>query len=840
MLDRPAITLLLAFILLVVFGLYVHQFRLDASADSLVLENDENLRYYRSVKARYGTADYIVITYKPYRSLLADESLADLVSLRDSLLAMESVESVNSILDVPLISSPAVSISELQKKVPTLLDTDTDRALARKEFLQSPLYKDMILSKDGKTTALQINFHRDGKYSKLLSRREALREKGQHRQLTDEEAVELETISDEFQQYSILVAARESRDIGMIRAIMNEHRSSAVMHLGGIPMITSDMIDFIRHDLLVFGVGVIVFLIAMMAIIFRKPRYILLPLFCCLITVIFMVGYLGMVDWRVTVVSSNFISLLLIITLSLNIHLVVRYLELLRMHPEADQKTLLQETIRTKVIPSFYTALTTVVAFSSLIVSDIRPVIDFGWMMAIGISAGFVFTFTVLPAIFVLLKPKRVHLRLDITGRFTGFIANLVIQNTRPIMYFFIAFSVLSVAGMFRLTVENRFIDHFKDSTDIYQGMKVIDEELGGTTPMDIIVDADAEFYKSLKEEQAFLEELDMEDEEPGEAGLSGTSYWFNMYRLDKINEIHAYLEQLPESGKVLSLNTAMSMLKTINGGKPLDNYSMSILYKKLPTDIKETLFDPYMSDDANQLRFSVRVYESDPALRRNELIKKVRHDLVNKLGLAEEQVHMTGMVVLYNNMLQSLFRSQILTIGAVFLAIMLLFIILFRSLLMATIAIIPNLFAAGMVLGLMGWLNIPLDIMTITIAAITIGIAVDNTIHYIHRYSDEIIRDHDYAAAVRRCHGSIGRAMYYTSITVITGFSILVFSRFMPTIYFGVLTGFAMFVAIIADLILLPLILMMVKPGVKHMPEARPTRLVPHRYGQTANLLQD
>ena len=466
-LDRPVMTLAVSAILLTVFALYIDQFRLDASADSLVLENDEDLRYYRSVNARYGTEDYVIITYRPYKALLSDETLADLIKLRDSLTKIDRVTSVVSILDAPLINSPAVSISELQKTIRTLLSPDTDKALARKEFLESPLYKDLILSADGKTTALQVNFRKDKTYEELLNRREALREKSLSQKLPTEEIGELNKVSIDFKHYSSIVSARESQDIKTIRAIMEEHRKSAVLHLGGIPMITSDMVDFIKHDLLVFGVGVILFIIAMMAIIFRKLRYILLPLFCCLITVTFMLGYLGMVEWSVTVVSSNFISLLLIITLSLNIHLIVRYLELLRLNPEENQKKLVLETIRTKVVPSFYTAITTIVAFSSLLVSNIRPVIDFGWMMAIGISAGFVVTFTVFPAIFVLLKPEGVHMRRDLTGKFTGFFARMVLQHSKPTLYFFIIFTLISIVGMARLTVENRFIDHFKKTTEI-------------------------------------------------------------------------------------------------------------------------------------------------------------------------------------------------------------------------------------------------------------------------------------------------------------------------------------------------------------------------------------
>jgi predicted RND superfamily exporter protein len=527
-----------------------------------------------------------------------------------------------------------------------------------------------------------------------------------------------------------------------------------------------------------------------------------------------MFGYLGLVQWRVTVVSSNFTSLLLIMTLSLTIHLIERYYELHTENTGASQNYLVLETVKGKALPSLYTALTTIVAFGSLVFSGIRPVIDFGWMMAIGICVAFLMSFALFPASLVLLKAKFILRRHDFTGFLTRNFSYLVERHGKLILVLYSGIILISAAGISQLTVENRFIDHFKETTEIYRGMEMIDRELGGTTPLDVVVDAPADFFsphETADEESTFNDELD--DELNAEAGLSGTSYWYDEYELDTIYAIHDYLDKLPETGKVLSLASTMKMMRQLNEDKPLDNIMLSIIHKKLPQDIKKSLFDPYMSEDGNQVRFSVRVFESDPSLRRKELLEKISLHLVNNIGLPKDQVHLTGMVVLYNNMLQSLYRSQILTIGVVFLAIMLMFIVLFRSIKLALIAIIPNLISAGMVLGLMGWLNIPLDIMTITIAAITIGIAVDNTIHYIHRFLTEIPRDNDYIATMKRCHASVGRAMYYTSITVIIGFSILALSSFTPTIYFGLLTGFAMTVALIANLTLLPILLITLKP---------------------------
>jgi predicted RND superfamily exporter protein len=811
-LQRPVLTLFAIALFIAFFSIYVPNFKLDASADSLVLENDEDLRYYRSIRARYGSDDYLIITYKPTKDLFSKESLSDLRRLRDSLSRIERVESVVSILDVPLISSPPISLSEVSKQVRTLENPSTDISLAKTELLSSLLYKNLIVSPDGKTTALQVIFRRDETFHSLLERRDELREKELITALTEEESDELNKASNEFKQYSADLMDQESRDIATIRAIMDQHRNHAKLYLGGVPMIASDMIAFIRHDLSVFGLGILCFLIVMLSIIFHRPRWVFLSLLCCFASVLFMFGYLGLIEWRVTVVSSNFTSLLLIITLSLTVHLIVRYHELHAENTSASQHYLVLETMKSKALPSLYTALTTIVAFGSLLISGIRPVIDFGWMMAIGIGVAFLISFALFPASLMLLKPKLTLPRHDFTGSLTRTFSILVDKNGKLILTLYIGIALISAIGISALTVENRFIDHFKETTEIYRGMEMIDRELGGTTPLDIIVDAPADFLLSQKEEDNVIND-DFDDELNAEAGLSGTSYWYDEYELDTLQAIHDYLDKLPETGKVLSLATAMKMMQQLNEDKPLDNIMLSIIHKKLPQEIKKNLFDPYISEDGNQVRFAMRVFESDPSLRRNELLKKIRLNLVNKLGLSEDQLHLTGMLVLYNNMLQSLFQSQILTIGFVFLAIMLMFIVLFRSIKLASIAIIPNLISAGMVLGLMGWLNIPLDIMTITIAAITIGIAVDDTIHYIHRFLTEIQKDNDYIATMKRCHASVGRAMYYTSITVIIGFSILALSSFIPTIYFGLLTGLAMTVALIANLTLLPILLITLKP---------------------------
>lgn len=812
--KHPLATLAVMGLIVFGIGFFTRDFHLDASADSLLLENDHDLKYYRSINERYDNAEFLVITYSPKDDLYSPETLNDLRRLRDSLLRLERVASVFSILDAPLIDSPRVTLSNLSHGVRTLESPDIDVALARKEFHTSPLYQNLLVSPDGKTTALQVILTRDETYLSLLQQRNGLLEKQHQGQLTAAEKVRLKQAHGDFDLYAKQLAEQEAQDIAQIRKIMAGHRHQAQLFLGGVPMIVTDMIDFIRSDLAGFGLGVLIFLVAMLILIFRKPRWVILPLTCCFAAVLFMFGFLGLIGWKVTVVSSNFTSLLLIITLSLCVHLVVRYNELTAELPEAEHGELVREMVRSKAVPSIYTALTTIVAFVSLLTSDIRPVIDFGWMMAIGIGFSLALSFVMFPAGLMLCRKKvRFVPRHNITGFITRGCAYTVERYPRLMLTAFAALTLLSLVGISRLTVENRFIDYFKSTTEIYRGMELIDRRLGGTTPLDVIIDADPDFFAArAKEKAADAKEDPLADDffadGATETGLSGSSYWYNSYRIDMLKQIHAYLDGLPETGKVLSLATTMELMRQVNGDRPLDNLTLAVIHKKLPPVIEDALFKPYMSDDGNQVRFSLRVIDSDPTLRRNALLQRIREDLTQRIGLKPEQVHLTGMFVLYNNVLQNLFSSQIKTIGVVFLVIMAMFMVQFRSLRLALIAMIPNLISAGVVLGLMGLMGIPLDIMTITIAAITIGIAVDDTIHYIHRFKEELSGDGDHLAAMKRCHHSVGRAMYYTSITIICGFSILGLSNFMPTIYFGLFTGLAMLIAMFANLTLLPLLL--------------------------------
>jgi len=814
-LKRPGLVIIFILAVVSFLGYKAKDFRLDASAETLVLQNDEDLRYSRLIASRYGLQEYLVMTYAPEGDLFSENVLSNLSRLRDELKRMERVSSVVSILDVPLLESPPVPIKELAANIQTLESQTVDKKLAKIEFKSSPLYQNLLVSPDLKTTALLIYLPNDDIYRDLLARRNDFQEKKAAGPLTAEEGAEFRKVTEQFRNHRDKMKKVRHQDIAEIRSIMDSFRQDAQLFLGGVSMVADDLISFIKNDLKVFGLGVLFFLILTLGIIFRKIRWIFLPILCCAFSAIAMMGLLGLFDWEVTVISSNFISLQLIITMAITIHLIVRYRELSLKNPDAGQRELILDTVRLKMKPCLYAALTTIAGFGSLLICDILPVITFGWMMSAGISVSLVMTFLLFPSVSMLTSKE--SLRPGKKSRFslTPFLAGFTQKHGPFILALSCIAFILSAIGISRLMVENSFIDYFKHTTEIYQGMKVIDQNLGGTTPLDVIVDFEevAASVPDMASETETEDGDEFDEFDEFDEAESKNKYWFTSAKMARVVTVHNYLDSMPETGKILSLGTMMKVAEKLNDGKPLDNFQLALLYTELPEKFQKMVLKPYVSVENNEVRFSIRVRDSEKSLRRNELLKKIRHDLVNKLNLKKEHVHLSGMLVLYNNMLQSLFRSQILTLGVVILALMGMFIILFRSLKIALIAILPNLLSIGVVLGVMGWFNFPLDMMTITIASISVGIAVDDTIHYIHRFTHEFQIDRDYIMTMHRCHGSIGHAMFYTSVTIIIGFSILVLSNFIPSIYFGLLTGLAMLIALIASLTLLPQLIVVFKP---------------------------
>ena len=844
-----AIFAVLALTVAMAFGL--PNFKLDASADSLTLEHDDDLNYFREVVQRYGSDNFLIVTFSPKEGdLFDDENLQLLSSLRGELAAIEGVESMLSLLDVPLLYSPKIGVADLKNELNTLLSPGVDRQLAREEFLNSPIYKNLILSADGQTTGMLATLALDQKYLDLVSARDALRLIKSTQELSAEQQIELDRVSLEFLDYRTAKATQSHQLVADVRNLMNGYRDRATIFLGGPDMITADMVDFIKSDLATFGIGILIFVIVTLAVIFRQLRWVVLPLSTCAICLVIILGFLSWIDWRLTVISSNFVALLLIITLALTMHLIVRYRELHRGQPDATQEQLVTATVTSMAKPCLYTVLTTMVAFLSLVVSNIRPVIDFGWMMTMGISLALVIAFIIIPAGMMLLGKGKNSGGNDNSASVTAVFSNFTERHGGAVLLIALGLGVLSVIGITRLEVENRFIDYFRSNTEIYQGMEIIDASLGGTTPMDIILQAptfaepeatdsfdteysDNEYGDDEYSDDAFAS-VEMETDDYGddpfgddafggdafgtEANSSGSStelkdtYWFTSTGLADLAKLQAYIESLPEVGKVSSLVQIYDVASDLSGHK-LNDFEIAFMRKSFGPEIYNQMVAPYLIEDIDETRIQLRAMETEGLLRRADLLQKIRDYAVNEVGIAPEDIRFTGLLVLYNNMLQSLYKSQILTLGAVFVGIMLMFLVLFRSAKISVIAIVPNFLAAGIVLGGMGWTGIPLDMMTITIAAITVGIGVDHAIHYITRFQREFAVDGDYVAAMHRAHASIGLALFYTAITIIVGFSILALSNFIPSIYFGLLTGLAMTAALLGSMTLLPKLILIAKP---------------------------
>ncbi|MCW8821767.1 MAG: MMPL family transporter, partial [Sulfurovum sp.] len=684
-------------------------------------------------------------------------------------------------------------------------------SLVKQEFLTSPLYKDSLVNKNFTISSILIHLYQDPKYFTLLEKRNLLLDKQKTSSLTKEEKQVLHDVNIAFKEYRDEQRILDNQNIKDIRSLISKYQDEATFFLGGVQMISNDIVRFVKNDLLVYGSILILLIILVLGIVFKKPRWVILPILICTLSVIAITSSLGFFGWEITVISSNFIALQLIITISIVLHLIVRYEELLTYYPHASSKRLILLTMLSKATPTFFAIITTIAGFSSLLFSHIHPVINLGWMMSAGIAMSLVISFIVFPAVLMLLKKTPPLKKKKSISFIPSLTSRIVLHDKKAIFIITFLSIIFSVTGASQLIVENSFINYFKKNTDIYKGMEIIDQELGGTTPLDVILTFSDKntpvtpVIETEEDEDSFEDEFNTVENED--------QYWFTDEKITIIKKVHDYLTHLVQIGEVQSFATLLDTGKILNENKNLDSVDLAIIYKKLPQKYRDVILLPYVDIEHNQLRFSTRIIDSNEALRRDALLKKIKDDLRHIIDPNVATVQLSNLMVLYNNMLQSLFHSQIMMLGLVLLIVFLMFLVLFRSLKLTLIALIVNIIPIGLVFGFMGWLHIPLDIMTITIAAIAMGIGIDDTIHYIHRFEVEFSKDNRYYFSMHRTSNSIGNAMYFTTLVIVIGFSILTLSNLIPTIYFGLLTMLVMVAALISDLLLLPKLLLLFKP---------------------------
>jgi len=781
-LKNPKSIFILLLITLLSFGYFSKDFRLDASSETLLIEGDPDLEYLKEITDRYGSKEFLILTYTPNQGMVTESSINNLLSLKYKIQSLDWVHNVITLLDIPLLSNSEAPLQERLQNFRTLKDENIDTERGFEEILNSPVFRNFVISENGKTSGIIVYIKKN-----------------------ELEGIESKT-KQEIEIYKDNLKKKNHENIAQIREAIKGYKDIGEIYLGGIPMIADDMMSFIKSDIIIFGLGVLLFIIATLWFIFRRLIWILIPISSCFFSVLIMTGLLGLLGWKVTVISSNFIALMLILTMAMNIHISTRFLQLKNNFPNLDNFKIISMTTGKMFWPIIYTVLTTICAFLSLIFSGIKPIIDFGWMMTLGLITSFIITFTLLPTLLNFMSNDNIKIKENSESKITSFFGKISINNKNSIFVVTGLVIVLSIIGISRLEVENSFINYFNKDTEIYKGMKLIDENLGGTTPLEVIL----KFPEKVKAETIEDDEFeDWGDEE----SQDDDKYWFTKDKVDKIQAVHNYLDGLTAVGKVLSFSSIIEVATQLNNNKPLGTLEMGVLYSKIPKTIKEDIIDPYISIKDNEARISLRIIDSQDGLRRNDLINQINYDLENKLKLNKEEFKLAGVLILFNNLLQSLFKSQILTLGLVMIGIFVMFMVLFRNIKLSLIGVVPNFIAAFFILGIIGLLEIPLDMMTITIAAITIGIAVDNSIHYIYRFKEEFLKNKNYNETLKICHSTVGVAILNTSITIVFGFSILVFSKFIPTIYFGVFTGIAMLFAMISVLTLLPSLILISKP---------------------------
>ena len=806
-LDFHKFTLLLLSIIIVISLYFSKNFNLDASSDALLLDGDKDLKYLREVNNRYGSKDFLFLTYTPVKNFTDEDTIINIQLLKSKIEKLSWVDSVISIIDVPLLKSSDEPLMERLKNYKTLSYPNLDKNRGFQEILNSPIYRDYVISKDGKTSGVVIYLKKDERLSEYVKLKEKYFFEKKEKKQSDLEKKKYKEFLKEYENYKNLYNKRNHQNISEIREIINKYGENAKIYLGGIPMIADDMMSYIKSDILVFGIGVFIFIIITLWLIFKNLKWVVMPLLGCATSVIIMIGLLGLVGWKVTVISSNFIALMLILNMAMNIHVTVRFLQLKKEYPNLSRTDAVFEASSKMMLPILYTVLTTVCAFLSLIFSGIKPIIDFGWMMTLGLMVSLLVTFLLLPCLLnIFSSENEINVKDTEKSVITKALSSIAKKNNSLIFGITLVIILASIFGISKLKVENSFINYFNKDTEIYKGMKKIDEDLGGTTPLNVILKFPAKKTEEKNDDEFSEWDEDVESKE------DKSKYWFTRDKMDKILKVHDYLDSLPEIGKVLSFGSILRVAEDLNR-KELQSLEIAVLYSKIPAEIKKEIISPYISVNADEARITVRIKDSLENLRRDALIKKINNDLKFKLNLNEDEYKLTGVLILFNNLLQSLFKSQILTLGVVIMGIFAMFFVLFRNLALSIIGVVPNFLAAFFILGIIGLIGIPLDMMTITIAAITIGIAVDNSIHYIYRFREEFIKIKNYDLTLDKCHKTVGIAILNTSITIVFGFSILVLSNFIPTIYFGIFTGIAMLLAMISVLTLLPKLILIYKP---------------------------
>lgn len=765
-----------------ILGYHARRFEINASADTLLMKDDKNYIQTQVVNREFSPQEFLLVAYKPRNHpVLSEETFKDLRTLSKKLKKLKRVKAVHSILNVPLWSRLDAGLSsQTDMSKMTMEDREYSMEEIKEAFFAHPIYEDLLMNKDQTVTAVQVLFKKNKKIDGMHNRILDLQEISLHGRLSDSEAKELGRLKRDLDPLEHKLDRVRTSEIRAIRKIVGEYENDADIYLGGLHVLAFQLISIIKNDLIVFGGAIALMICLILFFLFRKIRWVLIPVVCCTCSVLSTLGLFGMLGLKATVISSSFIALQLILTLGLAIHLIVQYRECSAEYTEWEQAQLVKETITRKAGPCFYAGFINLVGFASLLFGNIRPVVTFGWMMSIAMFFSIGVSLILFPALMAMFPREEPGDQRKFSERILVFFTRLTFKHGLFIIFACLCILGASTAGLFRLDVENSFINYFRDSTRVHKELSFIDKELGGSTPLDVVYRiSGAEKDKDLVMTAATVQSL---------------------------QDIQKTLMRHEAVGKMLSIVNFLELAKKINDNKPLTEYELTALYWTMQKSMRSDLLGSFFSRKNGEVRFSIRIRDTTEGLNRASLKAAFQQDM-QKLGIPEKQYMLTNLFVLYQDILQKLFDSQIMTLSISFGVLTLTIFIIFRSLKLALIGITPNILSTFMVLGIMGWMGIPLDLMTIMIASVAMGISVDDTIHYIDRYLEEL-KGGSPEKAIERSHASVAYALVYTTMIVVLGFSLLAFSDFVPSILFGLLTGLAMGMALIFDLTILPVLL--------------------------------
>ncbi|GAB3023686.1 efflux RND transporter permease subunit [Bowmanella dokdonensis] len=782
-LIRHAVLVLILFVIACVgIGYFIKDFRINASADTLLTRNNQLYIQSQVISQRFSPQEFILLAYEPKdHELFSHKTFAHLTEISDKLRQLERVDAVTSILNVPLLLAMDSLQTDLNPDDWTWQSQAYSEDKMQEIFTDHPLYEDLLVNQQQSATAIQILFKEDPELGELDRQIIAIQKQALSGELSEEQKQQVEELKARAEPLQQALTRQRAQEIEKIYQLVAPYEKDANIYLGGAHVLGYQLIKIIEQDLKLFGTGIALFIGVMLYLVFRRWQFVLLPMACCGASVLLTMGLFGLLGFKTTVISSNFIALQLILTLAVCIHLIVHYRQLAKGGGESDHKSLIRQTFADKVTPCFYAGLTTSVGFASLLISNIQPVVSFGWMMIVAMAVSISVSLLLFPTLVSLFPPKSAEPGRSLLAPLLNGCLAASSHHKVLIVIVTLMITLAGGLGLARLDVENSFLNYFRESTQIRKELTYIDQQFGGSTPLDIV-------YRIP------------ESERKQDLVLSAQT-------VQTLQKIQHLLNQYEAVGDVTSVFNFTELAKKINQGQPLTEYELNSLYELLDKSLRDRLLGSYLAVDNQQLRISTRIQDSTEGLNRAEFLQSLK-TYMEKQGIAPGQIELTNLFVLYQDILSRLYKSQVQTLGVVYVALALVLLLLFRSLRLALIALLPNVLCTLLILGIMGWLAIPLDLMTITIAAIAMGIAVDDTIHFVHHYKEHV-KDKGPVQAGEQTFHTVGYALLYTSIIITLGFATLCLSDFVPSIYFGLLTGLTMMLALLADLTLLPALLM-------------------------------